>query len=538
MQGKAQPGRWGGASHDLDPRTRAFAREQLGEPVKVQPPSMRELLPSQLTEGQCAELFPGVTVGLTDTERARHARGMSYVDLLAWRETASLMPAPDAVIFPRTHEQAQAALEVCSREGIAVVPVGGGTSVTGGITAENTAPGSAPRPRVVVISTERLDEVVMVDDVSGIAHVGAGVTGPQLEASLEASGWTLGHFPQSWERASVGGFIAARSSGQASSGYGRIEDMLLSARLATPVGTWDVGGYPAASSGPDLRHVVLGSEGTLGVITSAHLRLSRRPTIREYAGVVVPGEFSQAAGALRELTRSPLRPTVLRASDSFETAALLSMSLPTGVVGWLFSRYLSIRGALPGSLIILGWEGTDRAQVNAARAFARDTLEGAVWLGSRPGKSWERGRFHGPYLRDGLMDEGYLVETFETVTTWANLDALHASVRSAAAQVLGANSYVMAHISHTYATGASLYFTVLAGGWSDPHTSSMRWMEAKAVITDAITSGGGALSHHHGVGRDHRPWLPGQVGPIGMQVLRGIKAAVDPTSVMNPGALL
>ncbi len=538
MRGTAQPGRWGEASHVLDARTRAFAREQLGEPVGMQPPSMRDVQPSQLTERQCGELFPGVTVGLTDTERARHARGMSYVDLLAWRDDAGPMSAPDAVIFPRMHEQAQAALEVCSREGIAVVPVGGGTSVTGGITVEDTAPRSAPRSRVVVVSTELLDEVYMVDEVSGIADVGAGVTGPQVEAAVASSGWTLGHFPQSWERASVGGFIAARSSGQASGGYGRIEDMLLSARLATPVGTWDVGGYPASSSGPDLRHVVLGSEGTLGVITSARLRLTRRPTIKEYAAVVIPGEFSHATGVLRELTRSSLRPTVLRASDSFETAALLSMSLPTGPVGWFFSRYLRARGATPGSLIVLGWEGTDRAQVAGARAFARERLQGAVWLGSRPGKSWERGRFHGPYLRDGLMDEGYLVETFETVTTWANLEALHASVRSAAVSALGPNSYVMAHISHTYSTGASLYFTVLAGGWSDPTTSSRRWQQAKAVITDAITSSGGAVSHHHGVGRDHRPWLPDQIGPIGMRVLRGIKAAVDPNGVMNPGALL
>lgn len=534
MHGEGPVGRWGEASHGLDPRTIAFARERLGEPVLSQPPRMRDVVPSRLSESECAALFPGIQVSVADSVRARRARGMSYVDLLEWRSSVGPIDAPDAVIFPRSHEQAQQALDSCSREGLAVVPVGGGTSVTGGI----TTPEVSSHSRVVVVSTELLNDVFAVDEVSGIVHVGAGATGPDVEKAVAPSGWTLGHFPQSWERATVGGFIAARSSGQSSGGYGRIEDMLIAAQLATPIGTWDVGGYPASSSGPDLRQVVLGSEGVLGVVTSAHLRLVRRPIVREYAAAIIPGDFAQASLALRQLTRSPLRPTVLRASDNDETAALLSMSMPTGALGWGFSRYLRLRSAIPGSLIILGWEGADRSVVSVMRAHAREVLSDAVWLGAGPGRAWERGRFHGPYLRDALMDDGYLVETFETVTTWANLESLYASVRSAVESALGPAAFVMAHISHTYTSGASLYFTVMAGGWSDPRTSIMRWREAKVVITDAIRSGGGAVSHHHGVGRDHRPWLPAQIGPIGMQVLRAVKGAVDPTNIMNPGALI
>lgn len=528
-----QPGRWG-APHEperLDPRTVAFARRVLGEPAPAPQPAMRVPRPSRVSEGDLERLFPAVSWSVDDAERARYSRGMSYLDFLAWRSDAEI-DAPDAVLYPRDHEQVLSILQACSHEGVMVVPIGGGTSVTGAITSDWQAAVS------IALSSRHLDRIFDIDVESGVAHVGSGVTGPQLESHLAPTGWTLGHFPQSWEHASIGGFIAARSSGQSSSGYGRIEDMLLGARIATPVGTWDVGGFPAASSGPDLRHLVLGSEGTLGVVTSAHVRLRPRPTICEYAAAVMPGDFERAIEALRHLAQSPMRPTVVRASDIAETDALLTMSRPRGALGAGFSAYLKLRSALPGSLVIVGWEGTRSSDVAAARAHTREVLDGAVWLGSRPGRSWERGRFHGPYLRDALMDEGYLVETFETVTRWADLSSLHRTVQTAAQFALGDCSYVMAHISHSYDTGASLYFTVLAGGWSDPKESATRWRVAKEQITAAIVAGGGAVSHHHGVGRDHRAWLPGQVGSIGMDVLRSVKSAVDPRGVMNPGVLL
>ena len=532
-------GRWGAGAHVLDPRTRDFARTHLGDPRPSPAPQQRDLHPSRLSVDDCRRLFTSVETAVDDHTRAAHAKGASYTDLLSWRERGEAIAAPDAVLFPADHDQALAAVRTCSMEGIAVVPFGGGTSVTGGV---NT-PEESRFAAVVAVSTARLDrisadQVLDVDDASGIAHVGAGITGPVLEELLAPSGWTLGHFPQSWQRASIGGFIAARSSGQASSGYGRIEDMLISARLATPVGTWEVGGFPAASIGPDLRHLVLGSEGTLGVITSARLRVRRRPRIVQFAAALIPGGFDRAAECVRTLTRSPLRPAVLRASDPQETAALLTMSMPGGVVGSMLDAYLRLRRGLPGSLVICGWEGEQESLVSAAKAEAREALAGAVWLGSRPGRSWQRGRFHGPFLRDALMDEGYLVETFETVTTWANVDHLHSQVAAAALSLLGENSYVMAHISHTYDTGASLYFTVLAGGWSDPVAAARRWRSAKAAILEQIVDAGGAISHHHGVGRDHRAWLPRQIGDVGMQVLESVRSSVDPHRVMNPGALL
>lgn len=315
--------------------------------------------------------------------------------------------------------------------------------------------------------------------------------------------------------------------------------MLVSARVATPRGTWQVGGYPAASQGPDLRHLVLGSEGTLGIVTSAELRVRRAPRLRQYSAAIVPGGFDGGISVMQALTRSPLRPTILRVSDPAETAALLTMSAPAGLAGKAFEAYLRMRKATEGNLVILGWETSDVSTLRAARAFAGDALSeaGAVRLGSGPGRSWERGRFHGPYLRDALMDQGYLVETMETITRWSNVQRLHDQVAGVARECLGERSYVMAHLSHSYETGASVYFTVLAGGWGEPVEAAQRWRAAKGDITAAIIDAGGALSHHHGVGRDHAPWLAGQVGPIGMDVLRGVRASVDPQHVMNPGVM-
>lgn len=554
MEAHAPIGRWGHSAHGLDARTRAFAELVLGPASSAPMPTMQAVAPAR--EPGCAwgHVAPGVRIDATDEVRAAHSRGMSYLDLLAWRgangASGALLPAVDAVAFPTSHEQALAVVQGCASEGVVVVPVGGGTSVTGGIDAGAGAATSGDDRPVLAVSLAELDALTHLDTESHIATVQAGMTGPQVEQALD--GYTLGHFPQSWERATIGGFIAARSSGQSSGGYGRIEDMLIGATLATPAGTWKVGGYPAASMGPDLRHVVLGSEGTLGVITSAQLRVRPMPSVREYAAAIVPlprtergaelsadPSFAPASDVARALTRSPLRPTVLRVSDAGETQALLTMSAPAGIAGSLFNAYVRARRALPGALVIVGWEGNDPGTVGAARAFARSVIgdAGGVWLGSGPGRSWERGRFHGPYLRDELMDAGYLVETFETVVRWSELAELHATLRDVARRALGDASYVMAHISHTYETGASIYFTVLAGGWSDPAAAAQRWRAAKQTITKAMVRAGGALSHHHGIGRDHAPWLEENIGPIGVRVLEGIRTAVDPSGVMNPSVL-
>jgi len=554
VEEQAPLGRWGTGGPGLDERTLEFSRSWLGPPALVpgqQGAQGGRVRPGREPGGGWASFVSGVQIRNDDDTRAAHSRGMSYVDLLTWRSDDAQLPAVDAVAMPVDHDQVQAVVEQCARSGVVVVPVGGGTSVSGAISLVDDAQRD-DRP-VLAISMAQMNALVDLDPQSAIVTVQAGITGPALERALVARAnsdsshgeFTLGHFPQSWERATVGGFIAARSSGQSSGGYGRIEDMLISAQLATPKGSWTVGGYPAASTGPDLRHLVLGSEGTLGVITSAQLRVRPAPTIRRFAAAIVPQDgaaqgFTAGLDIARELTRSVHRPTVLRVSDAAESHALMAMSAPTGARAIAVNAYLRARKARRGSLVILGWEGTDASDVSAARAFARSVIgdAGGVWLGAGPGRAWERGRFQGPFLRDDLMDAGYLVETVETVAAWSKLENVHTCVTQAARNALGPDSYVMAHISHTYETGASLYFTLLAGASADPHQAAQRWREAKAAITDAIANSGGALSHHHGIGRDLRSWLPGHLGPVGIDVLAAVKDAVDPHGVMNPGALI
>ena len=530
-----EPGRWGPepVGHaGLDPRTREFARTRLGPAVSAPLPGRSAVSVSRLGSEQLAELFPGIEVATDEDTRSRASRGMSYVNMVSWRSGRE-QRAPDAVVFPASHEEALTVVQACSKANIACVPLGGGTSVTGGIDTPDVA-------AVIAVSTDRMNAIEDFDEESAVVTVGAGITGPELESFLGERGWTLGHFPQSYERASIGGYIAARSSGQSSSGYGRIEDMLVSADVATPIGSWTVGGYPASSSGPDLRQVVLGSEGSLGVITRAQLRVKRAPTVREYRAALIPGDFDAAVRVVQDLTRSPLRPTVLRVSDPAETEALLTMSMPSGLVGRAFSAYVRARRALPGSLIIVGFESDREATLRASRAFTSDVLAeaGAVSLGARPGNSWVTGRFHGPFLRDALLDEGYLVETFETVVLWSHVVDLHRELSDTARRELGDNSYVMAHISHSYDVGASLYFTVLAGGWEDPDVAVTAWQRVKSQIMDVLSDSGAAVSHHHGVGRDHREWLAAQIGGVGLGVLRSMKNYLDPAGVMNPGVLI
>ena len=397
---------------------------------------------------------------------------MSYLNLMSWRAGGS--SAADAVLFPTSHDHVLEVLAACSAQGIAVVPVGGGTSVTGGV--------DTPDLDTVVVCCWIACPRCRTWTPSPGSSPFRPVRRAQLESYLNERGWTLGHFPQSFERATIGGYIAT-FIGPILERDGRIENLLVGAEVATPVGTLSVGGYPASATSPDLRHVVVGSEGALGIVTSADLRVRAFPTFREYSAAIVPGDFPATANVVRALTRSPLRPTIVRASDEAETKALLTMSRPDGVLGGAFSMYVRMRRALPGSLIIFGWESESASTLAAMRAFARETLAdaGAVSIGGRPGRSWVASRFLGPYQRDAMMD----ADTwwgFETVVVWSAIDT-PTRLRRLFARRYRRRQLRRAHISHTYEVGASLYFTVLAGAARDPRASMDRWRSA---------------GHHHG----------------------------------------
>ncbi|MGW4637421.1 FAD-binding oxidoreductase [Sphaerisporangium sp. NPDC004334] len=517
---------------ELPQSVRKLLRELLGVREPAAPPASFgevRLGPVALSPLVLADLRKAVGadhVRFDDDTRIRHTRGKSTPDLLRMR-AGDGSQAPDAVLLPGSHEEVLDVLRVCERHQVAVVPFGGGTSVVGGLAADRR--GFAG---VVALDLARLDRLVSVDTESMIAELEPGLRAPQAEQLLAGHGLTLGHFPQSYEYATLGGFAAARSSGQASAGYGRFDDMVVGVTVATPRGTLEFGRAPKSAAGPDLRQLVLGSEGAFGVITSLRLRVRRAPVAKVYEGWRF-ASFKAGTAALRRLAQDGPTPTVLRLSD--ETETMVGLAKP-GEIGGV--------QADAGCLAILGYEGEDD-DVAHRRERTAGTLSslGGVYLGPEPGEAWAHGRFAAPYLRDALLSAGATVETLETACFWSGIPRLYDAVRLVLSVALGpadpageaAAPLVMCHLSHVYATGASLYFTVVAAQNDDPVG---QWATAKRAVNEAIVLAGGTISHHHGVGTDHRAAYAEEIGELGVEILRAVKQRLDPAGILNPGILI
>ncbi|BBX08626.1 flavoprotein [Mycolicibacterium aichiense] len=482
-----------------------------------------EVRPSALPEAHrdaLAEFVGADYVRTDDHSRLLYAGGKSTLDLL--RRKQAHQDAPDAVLLPGTEDEIATVLRYCSTHGIAVVPFGGGTSVVGGLD-----PIRGDFAAVVSLDLRRLNALHSLDETSMQAELGAGVTGPDAELLLGERGFSLGHFPQSFRFATIGGYAATRSSGQDSAGYGRFNDMIRGLTVVTPVGVLDLGRAPETAAGPDLRELFSGSEGVFGVITRVRLRVHPVPETVRYEAWSFP-DFATGAAALRAVTQIGTGPTVVRLSDEAETGVNLAT---TGSIG-----EQSITG---GCLGITLFEGS-AAHTESRHAETRAVLEaqGGTSLGEAPARAWEHGRFDAPYLRDSLLAAGALCETLETATTWSNLPVLKAAVTEALTSSLaesGTPALVMCHISHVYPTGASLYFTVVAGQRGDV---TKQWLAAKVAASEAISRTGGTITHHHAVGADHRPWMEAEIGELGVKVLQAVKQAVDPAGILNPGKLI
>jgi alkyldihydroxyacetonephosphate synthase len=507
--------------------------------VRPRPPvalGQVQLAPSALSEQATAGLrgIVGAEFMRDDHgERVVHAAGKGYPDLVRLR-AGQPEGAPDAVVRPAGHEQLCAVLDLCARSSVAVVPWGGGTSVVGGV-----APLRGEHAAVVALDMDRMGEVLECDRQSRTVTVQAGIRAVALERALAPSGLTLGHFPQSYEYVSLGGCAATRSAGQASSGYGRIEQMVLGLRFAAPAGEIELAAVPASAAGPELRRLLVGSEGTLGVIHELTLRVRPAPRERVYEGVFF-ADFAAGVDVLRALAQQRSCPDVARLSDQAETRMSLALAGVGGVKGRLGRAYLGLRGYREGCLAILGFEG-EAGEVAARRKRALELARrgGALAVGRSPGEAWLESRFSAPYLRDELLTQGVMVETLETATRWSNVQALHRAVSSAIAETLdagGTPGLVMCHVSHLYETGASLYFTFLARQREGEELE--QWRAVKQAASQAIVDGGGTITHHHAVGRDHAPWLQDEVGLQGVAALRALKAELDPAGIMNPGKLL
>jgi alkyldihydroxyacetonephosphate synthase len=515
------------------------------DPCERPPVALEEvdLQPSRLDDPVLTSLrrLVGEEVVRVDRRaRVEHACGKAYKDLV--RARAGVLPnSPDAVLYPGAEGELVAVLAWAADRDIAIIPFGGGSSVLGGVEPE---PGDRP---TITLDMARLDRLVSLDRTSRTARVQAGATGPEVEALLNAEGFTLGHFPQSFEFSTLGGWIATRAAGQTSTGYGKIEDMTQAVRMVAPTGIVETKNTPATATGPSLLEVLVGSEGTYGVITEAELRVRPHPAVQDYRGFLFHG-LEDGVEALRDLAQHGPRPTIARLSDADETAGFAMMAHEhQGLRQWVdraLEGYLGRSGhSLTGGscFLVLGYDGERGAMKELwKRAGVTCRDHDGFPLGRAAGESWKRERFAHPYLRDTLLGVGVMVDTLETATSWANLLHLYgemtSAVRAAIRATGGGPGYVMTHVSHMYEWGASLYTTFL--GRQVPGHEVEQWRAVKQAATDAILAAGGTLSHHHGIGRDHAPWLAQEVGPLGMTVLRALKTALDPVGIMNPGVLV
>jgi alkyldihydroxyacetonephosphate synthase len=455
-----------------------------------------------------------------DRARILHASGKGYRDVL--RAFHGDLPyAPDVVVFPTCDEDLAAAFAWCAKEGAAFVPFGGGTSVVAGVTYDGKRP-------VACVDLAKLRRVLDVDETSRLVRIQAGATGPDLEAQVGERGLSLRFYPQSFELSTLGGWIATRAGGHFATGYTHIDDRVSSVRMASPGGAFETKTFPASGAGPDPNRVVLGSEGALGVVTEATLRAFHKPTFRAQCTVFFR-DVERAIDAARGVAQSGLFPSNCRVLDKNE--ALLS-----GVSMDRCALLLAFESADHG---LEAW--LERAIKIAVRAGgeaepARYKHAGKKQRGAGGGaEAWRASFLRGPYLQSALIPYGVMVDTFETACTWSRFDALDREVRSAL-RAVAKDVMIAMRFSHVYPDGPAPYYTfgvpAVRGREIEQHE------RLKAAASDALGRAGATITHHHAVGRLHRPWYERERPQIFGDVLRAAKRVLDPSSIMNPGVLL
>ena len=465
--------------------------------------------------------------------RLRHSRGQSLPDWVALN-TGRIEAFPDGVAFPTSSQQVQDLLQFTQHCCASLIPYGGGTSVVGHI---NPPAGAKP---VLTVSLAKMDRLLDLDETSRLATFEAGVTGPHLEEQLKNRGYTLGHFPQSFEYSTLGGWIATRSSGQQSYQYGRIEQLFAGGCLETALGRLELPVYPASAAGPDLRELVLGSEGRIGLITHAQMRVTTAPQAEAFYGVFFPSWVAGCA-AVRAIAQAPVPVSMLRLSNPQETETTLILSGKSWVD--LAKRGLHLLGQGEGRrLLIFGASGTAshvRATRRAVQSLCRQHQ--GLFVGTIVGHTWEKSRFLSPYLRNTLWQHGVAVDTLETALPWSGVESASQAIPQAihlAAARSDERVWVMTHLSHIYRDGASIYITYLFRRTPDPDEVLERWRAMKESASRVIQSHHGTISHQHGVGLDHLPYLPSEKGTLGVAALRAACQAFDPAGIMNPGKLI
>ncbi len=467
-------------------------------------------------------------------ERLRHACGQSLPDWIALR--SGHIPAfPDGVSYPKTPEDIIRLFTHAQRTGSTLIPYGGGTSVVGHI---NPIPDEQP---VITVDLSGLNQLIDLDETSHLATFGAGVCGPEIEAQLNKHGYTLGHYPQSFEYSSLGGWIATRSSGQQSLYYGRIEDLFAGGQIVSPGGILELPLHPASAAGPDLRHLILGSEGRLGIITHATVRARPQPEAEAFYGIFFH-HWEEGATAVRAISQTNLTASMLRLSDADETEANLILSGKDRLVAYA-QRGLELIGYGPERcLLIYGVTGTHKGVTGTRRAIqALCRTHGGLPTGAIIGATWAKSRFRTPYLRNTLWEQGVAIDTLETALPWRGIipasQAIKAAISETAAD-FNEQVLVFAHLSHIYRDGASIYVTYAFRRTADADELLERWQKMKTAASETIVAHGGTISHQHGVGLDHAPHLEAEKGALGIEAIDAARRVFDPEGILNPGKLI
>ena len=529
---------WGNVSINktVSPHGAKLIKSHIGKTKKLSSVSLQQVLKT-VPKSRLPAALTDLDIVSTDKEvRLRHARGQSFPDWIAMHG-GDFEVFPDGVAFPESTADVETLLTLANEHDLIVIPFGGGTSVVGHI---NPQKGSRP---VLTIAMSKMDQLLDLDFESQIATFGAGTQGPAVEAQLDAHGYRLGHYPQSWELSTLGGWIAARSSGQQSLGYGRIEQLFAGGTLVTPQGVLNIADIPASSAGPDLREMMMGTEGRAGIFTTVKMRVQPQPEEELFKVAFLPN-WEAGKEVLRQAVQKNVRLSMLRLSNAVETDAHLHLGTsPSQFLA--ISTYLKARGLSSDKVMLTYGVSGDKAQNKLALTQFNKLLKqhGSVTgkITDIMGSVWAHGRFKFPYLRGTLWDKGIMVDTFETATNWNNIDEQMQQMQEAVRTSLTEESEeVMAftHISHVYKQGASLYTTYFFRAAKDHATTLQRWQKIKHAASVSLAHGKATISHQHGVGRDHAPYLAVEKGKLGMQVTHDMLKSLDPEQRMNPGVLL
>ena len=474
-------------------------------------------------------------------DRVVHAYGKGLRDLVRIRR-GDMGRLPDIVVYPCTEEEIARIVRTALSTNAVVIPFGGGTNISGSL----EAPRSEVRP-VISVDMSRMSRILEIDEVSRMARIQAGAFGPDVERNLNAKGWTLGHFPDSFNHSTLGGWIATRSSGMQSDKYGDIADLTRAVRVVTPAGLLATRPVPSSSTGPSVREMILGSEGRLGIITEATVHVHRIPQKRQIYGYLFP-DWNRGLQAMTAIAESDAYPSVTRVSDANETRFYFATKKHEGAAARAksgFSKFYLERfkgfDVQQMCLSFIGYEGTAE-HVTVQKRMVDDIVRrhGGLCAGTGPGELYDRKKFDTPYLRDFLLDRGALADVSETSAPWSRLGHLYDGVMQRALRALEqihVKGYLMCHLAHSYHAGACLYFT-FAFRPSDEARSLEQYDIVKRAIQQGFIDFGGTLSHHHAVGVEHAPWLAQDISATGVELIRSLLDGVDPRHNFNPGKIV